>query len=130
MKLQFPINLKRNDFLETAPSLRSTWTFQLSSISLLAHVLITIPLLIYIFRRLPPLVPLWYSKPWGVERLVPPIYLLLPIGTSILVYTINILIANKTASDHPLFARILYLTSASTSVMCTIMIIKIIRLMT
>lgn len=130
MKLQFPINLKRTDFLEATPTLRSTWTFKLSSIAILFHIAISSFMLVIFWRRLPPLVPLWYSRPWGTERLVPPLYLLIPIAASIFIYAINIFVANKFATDHPMFARVLFLSSALVSIISTIIVVRVITLVT
>lgn len=130
MKLQFPINLKRTDFLEATPSLRSNWTFKLSSLTIVSHIGLTAITLLFFWRQLPPLVPLWYSKPWGNERLVTPLYLLIPIAASIFIYATNIFVANKIASDHPMFARVLFLTSALVSIISTIIVIKIVTLVT
>ena len=130
MKLQFPINLKRTDFLEATPSLRSNWTFKLSSLTIVSHIGLTAITLLFFWRQLPPLVPLWYSKPWGNERLVTPLYLLIPIAASIFIYATNIFVANKIASDDPMFARVLFLTSALVSIISTIIVIKIVTLVT
>lgn len=130
MKLQFPINLKRTDFLEATPTLRSTWTFKLSSIAVLFHITVSSLMLLIYWRRLPPQVPLWYSRPWGTERLVPPLYLLIPIAASIFIYAINIFVANKFATDHPMFARVLFLSSALVSIISTIILVRVITLVT
>jgi len=130
MKLQFPINLKRTDFLEATPTLRSTWTFKLSSLAILTHISISSLTLLLFWRKLPPQVPLWYSRPWGTERLVPPLYLLIPIAASITIYAINIFVANKFATDHPMFARVLFLSSALVSIISTIILVRIVALVT
>lgn len=130
MKLQFPINLKRTDFLEATPTLRSTWTFKFSSIAVLFHITVSSLMLLIFWRRLPPQVPLWYSRPWGTERLVPPLYLLIPIAASIFIYAINIFVANKFATDHPMFARVLFLSSALVSIISTIILVRVITLVT
>ncbi len=130
MKIQFPINLKRTDFLEAAPTLRSTWTFKLSSVAILLHITVTSLVMIVFWQKLPPQVPLWYSRPWGTERLVPPLYLLIPIAASIFIYAINIFVANKFATDHPMFARVLFLSSALVSAISTIILVRIITLIT
>ena len=130
MKLQFPINLKRTDFLEATPTLRSTWTFKLSSIAIFLHMVISALMMLIFWRRLPPQVPLWYSRPWGTERLVPPLYLLIPVAACICIYALNIFVANKFATDHPMFARVLFLSSALVSIISTIILVRIITLIT
>jgi hypothetical protein len=130
MKLAFRIHIKQQDFLETTPTLRSTWTFRLSSIAILLHILTTLPLGIFFWSKLPPMIPLWYSKPWGNERLVPPWYLLFPFAVSLITYGVNIFVANKIGVHHPMFARVLFLTSALVSVISAIIIIRSIFLVT
>ena len=130
MKIQFPINLKRTDFLEATPTLRSTWTFKLSSVAILSHIAISSVVLLFSWRNLPPQVPLWYSRPWGTERLVPPLYLLIPVAACIFIYAINIFVANKFATDHPMFARVLFLSSALVSIISTIILVRVITLVT
>ena len=130
MKFQFPIYLQRTNFLEATPSLRSTWTFKLSSFAVTLHISITALWLIIFWQRLPPLVPLWYSRPWSSDRLVPPFYLLIPILASIFIYAINIFVANKFAPDHPMFARVLFLTSALISIITMIIVVRVIMLIT
>lgn len=130
MKLSFPINLKNTDFLQTTPTLRSTWTFKLSSIVLCLALVISLITLLIHWGRLPSAVPLWYSKPWGAERLVPPIYLLIPVGASVLIYFGNIFIARRYASEHLMFGRTLFLTSALISLISCIIVVRIILLVT
>ncbi len=128
MKIPFPISLKREDFLEATPSLRSTWTFKLSSASIITNFIVTLPLFLFFWRHFPPQVPLWYSKPWGNERLVPPLFLLIPVAVSALIYGMNIFVANKFATDHPMFARVLFLTSALISIISMIIVVRVIML--
>lgn len=130
MKLSLPISLKNTDFLQASPTLRSTWTFKLSSYALIIEYIVGLADLLLHWNRLPPQVPLWYSKPWGVERLVPPIYLLIPLAASGLVYVANIFIAKRYAAEHLMFSRVLFLTSALVSIMSMIIIIYVVSLVT
>lgn len=130
MKLSFPINLKNTDFLQTTPTVRSTWTFKFSSYALAGSLLLSLIYLLLHWSRLPTAVPLWYSRPWGAERLVPPLYLLIPLIASIFIYFGNILIAKRYASEHIMFGRTLFLTSALISIISCIIIIRIVTLVT
>jgi hypothetical protein len=57
--------------------------------------------------NLPPKIPFWFSKPWGVGRLAEPYYLwLLP--TLILIFFLaSNLVAKLITKNHPILAKIL-----------------------
>ena len=82
------------------------------------------------WHRIPPAVPLWYSKPWGIDRLVPPYMLLLLPITTIIIYGINTYISNKIYALHPIYARVLLLTTMLISIISTGVIVGIIRVIT
>lgn len=86
--------------------------------------------IIWYWRILPPKIPLWYSKPWGGERLASPYFLALPIVSAITVYLINTLIVSRHVSEHPLFARALFLVSTLVSLLSVGIVVKIITLIT
>ncbi len=58
-------------------------------------------------RKLPNVVPLWYTEPWGEGRLVPQLYLLLLPVSILLVTTLNIIIAKTLGAGRPLLTRML-----------------------
>ena len=63
------------------------------------------------WNKLPTQVPLWYSKPWGADRLAPPLYLFLLPGASFGWYVINSFISIHVTKDHLVFSQILFLSS-------------------
>lgn len=81
----------------------SWWAFSLNFL-----VLIVAVFLILLNRQdLPPVLPLWFSKPWGSERLASPFFLwLLPLIILFLLLLNNIL-ARILVSKHRVLALLL-----------------------
>lgn len=80
------------------------------------------------WRVLPPKVPLWYSKPWGEERLASPFLLILPLVTAVMIYFGNLILISKSATEHPMFARILLLSSVVVSMLAVMIVMRIVLL--
>lgn len=95
-----------------------------------AQGVISTGIVLWFWSSLPPKIPLWYSRPWGEERLALPIFLFLIPLTALLVYGINRFLLTKTASDHPLFGRVLSLVSLLISILSSIIVIRIVTLVT
>lgn len=127
MKFTLPIQ-KADGLLAGLRYEDATWENRAAKIAVISQVVIGGIVLAWTWRLLPPKIPLWYSKPWGEERLVSPFFLLLPILTAFVVYLINHAMVAKSAHDHPMFARVLSLTSLLISVLSTIIIIRIVTL--
>jgi hypothetical protein len=127
MKFTLPIQ-KADGFLDGLRYTDTTWEQRLAKIAVIAQTVISGSALAIGWRLLPPKIPIWYSKPWGDERLASPVFLTVPILTAILVYTVNHNMVAKTAKDHPMFARVLSLTSLLISVVSTIIVVRIITL--
>ena len=128
MKFTFPKTPTPNDFLLGISPLRSTWEYRVASAAAAVQLLIGGIAILWFWRHLPPMVPLWYSRPWGEDRLVSPWFLLLPLGAAIFIYGANIAIVVRTSADHPMFARVLFLTSALVSCLSAILVIRIVTL--
>ena len=80
------------------------------------------------WHLLPPRIPLWYSKPWGADRLASPFFLLLPLFSAYYVYHVNLALIRMKATEHPMFARILLFTSFVISVLSIALVISVIML--
>lgn len=60
-----------------------------------------------LFREsIPPQIPMFYSRSWGEEQLVSPIYLVLPLGICILITLITSLAVYKIKAERVLIAVI------------------------
>ena len=80
------------------------------------------------WKVLPPKVPLWYSKPWGEERLASPFFLILPLATAALIYFGNLILISRSATEHPMFARILLLSSVVVSMLALMIVLRVVLL--
>jgi hypothetical protein len=81
----------------------SFWALLLNLIVLF----LAVGLLVLHFEKLPPSLPLWFSKPWGAERLSPPIYLWL-IPLIILTFLVsNNLLAKVVAGSNRVLSLVL-----------------------
>lgn len=109
-------------------SYQSIWIYKLATIANLVASIVGTSAVLWYWNRLPTKVPLWFSKPWGEERLAHPALLLVPILVSVFVYIGNILVANKFTLEHPLFTRVLFLASTVVSLMSVYIVLRILFL--
>lgn len=63
------------------------------------------------WRRLPPEVPIFYSRIWGDEILASPIFLWSLPATLVIFSTVNFLIAAYLVSDNPFLVRVLVIVT-------------------
>ncbi len=128
MKFTFPTAPVPSQFLSGIGPLRRTWEYRLASAAAASQLIIGGIAVLWSWRHLPPAVPLWYSRPWGEDRLTSPWMLMLPLGMAIIVYAINVAIVVKRSADHPMFARALFLTSILVSCLSAFLVIRIVTL--
>lgn len=92
--------------------------------------ILSVGLLIWRLPVLPPGVPVWFSRPWGEDRLASPYWLfLLPIS-SIVWYGIDLLISIYVTAEYLIFTQMLFLSSLIVSILSFITLIKIVFLVT
>jgi hypothetical protein len=84
----------------------------------------------FLYTQLPPLVPLWYSRPWGTDQLAHPLWLLIFPAGSICIFLINRMITKYFAAQYLIFSQILFLTSLVSSVLSLLALTKILLLIT
>jgi len=109
---------------------KTNWLIQATGRIVIALNLASLISIIMLWGKLPPAVPLWYSRPWGADQLAPPLALfILPAG-SILVYLINLGLAIFFISEYLVFIQMMFLTSLLVSFLSCIAIIKIVFLIT
>lgn len=90
--------------------------------------IVQIALLFYFWRRLPPQLPLFYSRPWGEEQLTSPLVILILPGLSIAIVLINLAINVFIAPKEILMRQIISITAAVFSLLCLITLAQIVRL--
>lgn len=91
-------------------------------------ILVSTLLLLWRYSSLPPLVPLWYSKPWGTDRLAHPLWLILLPATSFLILLINTYASRTLTRDMLIFSQILAATALLVSILSLVTLTKILFL--
>ena len=74
-------------------------------------ILASLAVLLISYNSLPAQVPLWYSKPWGTDRLAEPLWLFLLPGASCIWHIINSFLSIHITKEHLVFSQILFLSS-------------------
>lgn len=94
----------------------------------LVAIALSVIILAWHYPRLPPLVPLWYGKPWGIDRLAHPLWLiLLPLG-SFIILIINTIAVRVLTREILIFSQILAMTSLLVSILSLMTLTKILFL--
>src|SRR5437773_2782559 len=94
------INLIRND--------RILSRFYFTSFGL---IFITISYIVFVYRNLPPLIPLYNQLPWGSERLGSRIEIFIPDLVVVFISILNLIISTVVYKNSPLISRMLSVTS-------------------
>lgn len=124
------MNIKRTytERLKTWRLIEHNWVIQTVNRSI---IFLTVASFLCIFLRigkLPPLVPLWFSRPWGADQLAHPYWLfLLPVG-SVIIYAINRTLSVLFSSEYLIFAQVAFLTSLLISLLSFVTLVKILTL--
>lgn len=114
----------------TLRMIKTYWAFRLATWTLVGNAVGSLAVLAWYWKRLPPAVPLWYSRPWGEERLAHPAFLLVLVFGSIAVYLINLFVSVYITSEHPTFTKTLLLTSTLVNSLAFVAVARILTLVT
>lgn len=82
----------------------------------------------YAWRLLPPVVPIWFSRPWGNEQLGSFWFLFLLPGATLFWYIVNTVFSLSVTKEHLVFSQILTIGSCAVaflSFIATVMILWI-----
>lgn len=104
------------------------WVVTLSRKIVLLAIVVSWALFLWKYPTLPPLVPLWYGKPWGMDRLAHPLWLMLLPGGSFVVLMTNIIAEKVLSRDMLVFTQILALSTLLVSVLSLVTLTKILFL--
>ena len=92
--------------------------------------LTSLAVILWRWHLLPPLVPLWYSRPWGADRLINPAWLfLLPAGILIW-YASAVILATYVTREYLIFTQVIILTTLLGAFLSLVTIAKILFLVT
>lgn len=125
MKINFNF---RKYYVQIQEQFNSNWLYIFSNRIVATCTIISIFIIAISWPRLPQLIPLWYSQPWGQERLAAPVFiLLLPVAT-FLTHLLNILIGAFWANSHRILIQLLFVTSIFISIISLLSVVKIISI--
>ncbi|HUW21243.1 MAG TPA: hypothetical protein VMW41_01110 [Candidatus Bathyarchaeia archaeon] len=122
--LKIPINKKELALL------RDDSFVWFSSLASLCLIILTSLLIFYSWNRLPPQIPLFYSRPWGEKQLASPLELWLLPAFSFGILTLNTFLAIFTLKKDILIRRVLAATALIVTLLCSIAAYKITSLIT
>jgi len=95
------------------------------SLGLLAAQILVI---LFAWQRLPPELPLFYSRPWGKDQLTNPVGLWLLPGLSSLVFAVNLFLLLFVPREERLMQQTLIASSMLFNLLCFVTLIQIIKL--
>ncbi len=91
-------------------------------------ILISVILLLWRYPKLPPLVPIWFGKPWGIDRLAHPLWLVLLPAGSLIILIINTILSRILTRDMLIFTQILAATALIVAILSLVTLTKILFL--
>jgi len=120
--------MKAHTILSRFKHTHTHWITATSDKFALLFAFLSILTIVLRWRVLPPAVPLWYSHPWGEEQLAHPAWLfLLPI---IAWQAITLLVSATLLREHPLFSRVLFLSSFLVNFLLFLTLVNIVFVVT
>lgn len=114
----------------TWQGIKTNWLIGLVHKFVLLLFVLSVGFLLWRWPMLPPLVPLWYSRPWGADQLAHPFWLFLLPLASILWYGVNFLVSIYITAEYLIFTQMLFLSSLLVSVLSFLALVKILFLVT
>ncbi len=107
---------------------KDNWVLTVSRRLAIASVIAATILLVWRYPSLPPLVPLWYGKPWGTDRLAHPLWLMLLPAGSLVILIVNTIAGRRLTGDMLIFTQILAATALLVAVLSLVTLTKILFL--
>lgn len=89
---------------------------------------LTVCIPLFYWKNLPPAIPLWFSRPWGLERLASTFWLYLPPLSCLCWLIATISISIRLLKEHLVFSQILSVVTLITCIMSCITVTTIITL--
>jgi hypothetical protein len=90
--------------------------------------LLTLGFFLYNRRLLPPELPIFYSKPWGQERLAGSDAVWIPVVIGLVLLIINGFLSLKVFAKEKFLQKIIAWTNLTTTAMISVTLLKIMRL--
>ena len=124
------MNIFRGHAQSVWRTLSTNWVISLSHKFVLICFVLSMGILLWRWRLLPPMVPLWYSRPWGADQLTAPYWLFLLPAASMFLYIVNVLVSIYFTAEYLIFTQMLFLSSLIVSLLSFIALVKIVFLVT
>jgi hypothetical protein len=113
---------------ETWQNIKTNWLIRAVNRVVLVLNIASVICIAAFWNRLPPLIPLWYSKPWGADQLAHPLWLIILPAGSILLYFLNLGVTIFFTAEYLIFTQVAFLTSLLVSLLSFVALIKILSL--
>lgn len=110
-------------------TLRSDRILYVGFLLSVALIILTTVVILFLYRSLPPFIPLYNQLPWGESRLGTKIEIFIPVFLATLIFSTNAILASLLYLKIPLVARIFSITSLLISFLLLLFIIRLMRLM-
>ena len=115
-------------FITQWNSIRTNRIIHLTTYLSLGFAAVSLIFIAIYWTKLPPQIPLWYSKPWGTERLASTYFLFLLPGSCIIFTLLNMILITSLTLDNLIYSQILSVGSVVISLLSMITLIKIVLL--
>jgi hypothetical protein len=109
---------------------QNNWVYSLSTRLIIICFIVSVSIILWKWNRLPPQVPLWYSRAWGNDRLAPTGWLFLLPGMSLFWHALNIILSIYVSRNHYIFSQVLFVASLFVAVFSLIAVVSIVFLVT
>ncbi|MEK7111333.1 MAG: hypothetical protein AAB856_01945 [Patescibacteria group bacterium] len=100
------INPAKQLFFDSGLSPEKDRVFFRIELTMVFFSLLMLPVVWWVYRNVPPEIPIFYSRPWGGSQLAPAVALYWLAGSGIVSSIIHILLAVKLNKNHKLLSRI------------------------
>lgn len=104
------------------------WVLALANRLTITSIVLSVIIFLWRYRSLPPLVPLWYGKPWGTDRLAHPLWLIVLPAASLVILIINTIATRTVTRDMLIFRQILATTALLVAILSLVTLSKIVFL--
>ncbi len=109
-------------------SLNTNWLIRLCHAAVLLLFLASIFFVLWFWNRLPMHIPLWYTNPWGKERLADSYWLLATPFLGIFWHLVNTLTSAWISREYLVFSQLMMITSFLVHVLVFMIVVNVILL--
>lgn len=110
---------------QTLIELQKNWLISLVNYFVMLLFVLSLAFILFNFKKYPPLIPLFFSKPWGTERLAPPYTLFLLPLSGMFWHMVNIFLSTYEVKKYITFTQILLLSSFLVNFLSFIIVLRI-----